>query len=235
MQHHPKTVLLISGKRKSGKDFISENFLNKLGADKTVIIRISAPIKIHWSKLHNLDFDKLLSTDEYKEKYRKDMILWGEQIRHQDYGYFCRAAIEMFDVMQKEIWVVSDVRRQTDVRWFRENFGDTVKTLRLEASEDIRKQRGFVFTSVVDPETLYCDLQSYWCSLSCVVLNNKLLRVCRLISKSQLFGTDFALPLHFFHLALISSMEVLVGFWHARLCFRQFCLTQVLRAPIEFY
>ncbi|XP_063244440.1 phosphomevalonate kinase [Bacillus rossius redtenbacheri] len=161
MQNYPKNVLLISGKRKSGKDFISEKIVNRLGADKTLIVRISAPIKSHWSKLHSLDFDKLSGTDEYKEKYRKDMIQWGEQIRREDYGYFCKAAIDMFGAMQKQIWIVSDIRRQTDIRWFMENFGAVVKTLRLRAGQDVRKQRGFIFTPGVDDVESECGLDHF--------------------------------------------------------------------------
>ena len=36
---------------------------------------------------------------EYKEIYRKEMIKWGEDIRNKDHGYFCRAAIELFEGM----------------------------------------------------------------------------------------------------------------------------------------
>jgi phosphomevalonate kinase len=41
---------------------------------------------------------------------------------------------------------VSDARRKTDLQWFREQFGALVKTVRVSASDDIRKQRGWIFT-----------------------------------------------------------------------------------------
>lgn len=69
----------------------------RIGSDDSVIIKISGPIKSHWAKKLNLDFDGLLSDGKYKEKYRRDMAEWGEEIRNQDHGYFCRAAIDMYN------------------------------------------------------------------------------------------------------------------------------------------
>lgn len=42
----------------------------------------------------NLDFKELLSDGPYKEKYRKDMITWSDEVRARKYGYFCEAAME---------------------------------------------------------------------------------------------------------------------------------------------
>lgn len=42
----------------------------------------------------NLDLKELLSDGPYKEKYRKGMITWSDEVRKQDYGYFCKAAME---------------------------------------------------------------------------------------------------------------------------------------------
>lgn len=51
---------------------------------------------------HGLDFDELLGAGEYKEKYRADMIQWGEKQREKDPGFFCRVAIK---AAQQPIWV----------------------------------------------------------------------------------------------------------------------------------
>lgn len=42
----------------------------------------------------NLNLKELLSDGPYKEKYRKDMITWSDEVRKQDYGYFCKVAME---------------------------------------------------------------------------------------------------------------------------------------------
>lgn len=64
----------------------------RLGTDAE-IIRISEPIKSHWAKEKGLSLDGLLGDGPYKEKYRKEMIIWSDEVRAKDAGYFCRAAI----------------------------------------------------------------------------------------------------------------------------------------------
>ena len=97
----PRRVLLFSGKRKSGKDHLTEYLLKFLqerelntqngndisevkkvsDARNVVIIRISGPLKRCYAENNGLDFETLLSADTYKEKHRLDMIKWSEEIR----------------------------------------------------------------------------------------------------------------------------------------------------------
>ncbi|XP_075218540.1 phosphomevalonate kinase isoform X2 [Lycorma delicatula] len=145
--NHPKIIFLVSGKRKAGKDYISNLLLKRIGEENAVIIRLSAPIKSHWAKVNNLELDELLGSSEYKENYRKAMIEWGENVRRNDYGYFCNAAIEMTkDTEKKPVWIISDVRRKTDLKWFNENYSNVIKkTVRVTASDEIRQERSWTF------------------------------------------------------------------------------------------
>ena len=93
---------------------------------------------------HNLDFDKLLDATEYKEKYRADMITWGEERRRKDPSFFCQLATS--DGTDKKVWVISDARRRTDIEYFRQNHSGATLTVRVECDNTIREQRGFVFT-----------------------------------------------------------------------------------------
>lgn len=72
---------------------------SRLGLQRSTIIRLSGPIKTHWAKLQNLNLDQLLGNGTYKEKYRIEMCEWGENMRAKDKGYFCRAAIDMYNGM----------------------------------------------------------------------------------------------------------------------------------------
>lgn len=96
MNKNPELILLFSGKRKSGKDFITDLLLEKFDKELAVIVKISGPIKSYWAQTNNVALDELLSSGETKEQYRKDMIIWSEQLRNQDPGVFCRQAIEMY-------------------------------------------------------------------------------------------------------------------------------------------
>lgn len=67
----------------------------------------------------------------------------------------------IFSATDKPIWIVSDIRRKTDIKWFKENYGDLLKIIRITADEETRKQRGFHFQVGVDDVTSECDLDDY--------------------------------------------------------------------------
>ncbi|XP_040394547.1 phosphomevalonate kinase isoform X3 [Cygnus olor] len=140
----PRAVLLLSGKRKSGKDFVAEQLRSRLGPAVCCVLRLSAPLKERYAEEHGLDFQRLLDASTYKETYRQDMIRWGEEKRRADPGFFCRTVVEG---VAQPVWVVSDTRRLSDVEWFRDVYGDAVQTVRVVASEETRKRRNWVFVA----------------------------------------------------------------------------------------
>ncbi|KAK7604395.1 hypothetical protein V9T40_005581 [Parthenolecanium corni] len=158
---NPKIVLLFSGKRKSGKDYITDLLISKLDPNQAIVLKISAPIKSFWAKSNNLNFDHLLSASSYKEQHRRAMIDWSEEERCKDPGIFCRQAVEMYEAVEKPLWIVSDVRRPTDVTWFKESYPSKINTIRIDASEETRRKRGWTFTSGVDDEPSECGLDDY--------------------------------------------------------------------------
>lgn len=130
----------------------------RLGHDDAEIIRISEPIKSAWAEAKNLNLQELLSDGPYKEKYRKEMIVWSDQKRAEDYGVFCRGASSK---ITKPLVIVSDIRRKNDIRWFRETFGDRVKLIRIECDDKIRARRGWKFEEGVDDIQSECDLDDW--------------------------------------------------------------------------
>ncbi|XP_004693831.1 PREDICTED: phosphomevalonate kinase [Condylura cristata] len=154
----PRLVLLFSGKRKSGKDFVTDTLQSRLGSDVCATLRLSGPLKEQFAQEHGLNLQRLLDASAYKENYRKDMIRWGEEMRQADPGFFCRKIVK--DVSQP-IWLVSDTRRVSDIKWFREAYGAVTQLVRVVASEQSRRQRGWVFTPGVDDAESECDLDNF--------------------------------------------------------------------------
>lgn len=154
----PRLVLLFSGKRKSGKDFVSEELQSRLGANVCAILRLSGPLKKQYAQEHNLNFQRLLDATTYKEDYRKDMIRWGEEKRQADPGFFCRKVVEG---ISQPVWLVSDARRMSDIQWFQETYGPLTRTVRVVAEEKSRQQRGWVFTPGVDDAESECGLDNF--------------------------------------------------------------------------
>ncbi|XP_063432200.1 phosphomevalonate kinase-like [Mytilus trossulus] len=156
MDKIPEIVIVISGKRKSGKDYVASLMCNRIGKHLCSSVQLSGPLKKQYAEDHNLNFEKLMDSSEYKEKFRIDMIKWGEDKRTEDPGFFCRLAISKEDL--KTIWIITDARRKTDVEYFKENYTDKTFTVRVCANESIRESRGFIFTPGVDDAESECGL-----------------------------------------------------------------------------
>ena len=68
---HVKKVIVLSGKRKSGKDFLGEKLGEHLNA---TLLHLSEPLKLRFAEIHQINGDELLNSSAYKENYRKEMI-----------------------------------------------------------------------------------------------------------------------------------------------------------------
>ena len=153
----PRVVFVFSGKRKSGKDHVADLLQQRIGKDKCAVMRLSGPLKEIYAKDHGLDFEELLNSSGYKEIHRAKMIKWGEEKRDQDPSYFCQLATEGEEA-EKRVWIISDARRKTDIVYFKEKFCERTRLVRIVANDDVRKRRGFVFTSGVDDAESECGL-----------------------------------------------------------------------------
>jgi phosphomevalonate kinase len=123
-------------------------------------MRLSGPLKAQYAKDHGLDEKRLLDESEYKEMYRKQMIKWGEEMRCKDPGYFCRLAIEqVMNYQQFPVWLISDARRPTDLKYFQSKYHTL--TVRIHASEETRRSRGWVYTEGVDDVESECALDGF--------------------------------------------------------------------------
>eukprot|EP00127_Corallochytrium_limacisporum_P003717 Clim_evm49s152 gene=Clim_evmTU49s152 len=155
-----KRIYVFCGKRKSGKDYVTD-ILNGILGNSCVIVRLSGPLKKAYAVEHNLDYERLLGTSEYKERYRADMIVWGEEKRDKDHGYFCRLALADAIKPGIDTVIVSDARRQSDMDWLKTAFGGRMTSVRVFASEQVRIGRGWTFTNGVDDMPSECGLDRY--------------------------------------------------------------------------
>ena len=150
-------AIVFAGKRKSGKDYCSDRLLALIGDEVAEIGRLSGPLKKAYAEEHDLDYAELLTASSYKEQHRARMITWGEERRNADAGFFAR---KVLTAASKPILIISDARRPGDVAFFQDNV-PTVITVRVEASQETRKQRGWAFASGVDDAESECGLDAY--------------------------------------------------------------------------
>jgi len=166
----PKVVIVLSGKRKSGKDFIARKILNLFGEENCHTVHLSSPLKLEYAKIHNLDYKELMTSGSYKEAHRKSMILWGEQMREEDPFYFSKKAT---DSLKAPAWIVVDARRPIDIQYFQKNFPGKIVLVRIKACEEVRKSRGWIFTAGVDDQDSECALDYLDDAHNCnVIVNN---------------------------------------------------------------
>ena len=151
----PSLIIVISGKRKSGKDFIALKLSEQIGNDQCNILHLSAPLKRQYADLHGLSYNDLLSSSQYKETYRKSMILWGENQRKKDKFFFCKLCVQE---ASRLVWIVADARRPVDIEYFKTNFHNCTVLVRIVASDKTRASRGWEFVAGVDDSNSECAL-----------------------------------------------------------------------------
>jgi phosphomevalonate kinase len=160
-KQQPHVLLVFSGKRKSGKDYIcdklTKNLKGLLGDQVKVLqITLSAPLKKVYAIEHNLDYEKLLDSSNYKEKFRLDMIKWSDEKRAVNPYAFCEKAIEDAELCDDKrekrllVYIVTDARRRTDLDYFKTSYSNQVKSVRVKASDIVRTQRGWIYTTGFD-------------------------------------------------------------------------------------
>lgn len=167
---NPKLVIILSGKRKSGKDYVAD--LMSKTIKNCAIFRVSGPIKKQYAIEHGLDFSELLSSSSYKENYRKVILKWSEEIRAKDPNYFLRIAIEEANAVQFPIWLLPDARRVVDIQYFFDEFPSSqIITVRIVTDENIRIRRGWFYTDGIDNAETECGLDD-WKNWSIILQNN---------------------------------------------------------------
>ena len=122
-------IIILSGKQYSGKDTAAKILLQNLTDFKR--IGLGDAIKIEYGEQKGLTFEEI---EKNKAQYRQDLINLGNKRRSEDKDYWIKKVIKM----QGNI-IVPDVRVKRELEFFKEA---NAITIRVEASREIRAQRG---------------------------------------------------------------------------------------------
>ncbi|XP_019412395.1 PREDICTED: phosphomevalonate kinase [Crocodylus porosus] len=128
----PRLVLLLSGKRKSGKDFVAEQLRSRYRPGGRGHGGVE-PVPARPGGIHSPHRYGTGGRSQYRPGWDLQSVPAGE-------------------------WVVSDTRRPSDVAWFRAAYGPAVRTVRVQASEATRTSRGWAFVAGVDDAESECGL-----------------------------------------------------------------------------
>ncbi|XP_038958269.1 phosphomevalonate kinase isoform X1 [Rattus norvegicus] len=115
----PRLVLLFSGKRKSGKDFVTERLQSRLGGNICAVLRLSGPLKEQYARLVS-DTRRMSDIQWFQEAYgaltQTVRVVASEQSRQQRGWVFTRGV----DDAESECGLDSF----GDFDWVIENHGD---------------------------------------------------------------------------------------------------------------
>jgi len=143
---HVKKIILLSGKSKSGKDYIAKKLVENLPA----------------LLLHINEYRKTSGDVESSDTVEKNMIKSEEEKYREDPTIFCRMMIEQNDqlCLSYPIWIIDDVKYHTEIEFFKKYFNDCLLFVRIEASNDIRQKRGWNFQMDSNDSQSECQLDT---------------------------------------------------------------------------
>jgi phosphomevalonate kinase len=176
-------VILISGKRLSGKDttglLIAQQLNHYFNIEHVgghpgfgiVNVNFADAIKREYAKKNNIDLDRLLSDRQFKESHRDALIKFGREARANHKGIWVEALFDGLNLKtnpQNMIVVISDLRLFSEIiavpAYFRSDpqLANTIKlkiiVVRVECTNEVRQLRGWRFEESKDNDLTELEL-----------------------------------------------------------------------------
>lgn len=152
-------LLLVSGKRFSGRDYSVHRLSSLLPYAKTYTFAYFA--KIDFCKEHNLKPSIFLSNTnkQIKETYRKDLISFSEKerIKHQKWARLLALVISQD---KPKYAIIGDFRFMSEYLYLKAYF-DTIFTIRINAPISLREARGFKYDHEIDSSPSETELDEF--------------------------------------------------------------------------
>ena len=148
-KQQPKLLVLLSGKRASGKDYVA-NLLDKAFSERGFKVCRTALGNINkqiYANLVGIEVEQLLNDRAFKEEHRVAMIEHHTK-RNADDPEWCLKLVFQ-KAVDSDIMILSDLRTFADLIWFQKQKIPLI-LLRINASDSARKERGWDPSPVKD-------------------------------------------------------------------------------------
>ena len=141
----PMRVILLSGKRASGKDYIANKIQQSFEKLNWKVHRTSLGIlnKQIYAKKHHIDVNRLEKDRCFKEEHRLAMIRHHTDMDKLNPEWAVESVLQSAEDEKADILLVSDIRRLKDLEWFQKNSPINPILLRIDADNESRLQRGW--------------------------------------------------------------------------------------------
>ena len=134
-----KTIILLSGKQRSGKDTAAK-FMSEKGFKRVAFADV---LKEEVSTAYGITLDRLDNLKNTTEQYRSLLISWARCRTMTDPLYFVTKALIEVDKSDDEFIVITDFRFKHEKEMLHKFFPDAgVLTVRIECDDTVRKSRG---------------------------------------------------------------------------------------------
>lgn len=159
-------VILISGKRASGKDFVGsmvEAQLKALGV-RAHRAALGAVNKRAYAAKAGVSLERLLHDRAFKEQHRVTMVAHHTARNRADPEWCLKQVVASAEEAGAQVLVLTDLRTRQDLAWFEARAkaqGRELVLLRVEASDAARAARGWDKHEVKDALVTEVDLDSF--------------------------------------------------------------------------
>lgn len=165
-KQQPKLLVLLSGKRASGKDYVA-NLLDKAFSERGFKVCRTALGNINkqvYANLVGIDVERLLNDRAFKEEHRVAIVEHHTKRNSDDPEWCLKLVFEK--VVGSDIMILSDLRTLADLIWFQKQKIPVV-LLRINASDGARKECGWDPSPVKDMLHTETDLDNFkeWSAL----------------------------------------------------------------------
>eukprot|EP00698_Gefionella_okellyi_P000885 TRINITY_DN10772_c0_g1_i1.p1 TRINITY_DN10772_c0_g1~~TRINITY_DN10772_c0_g1_i1.p1 ORF type:complete len:194 (+),score=34.32 TRINITY_DN10772_c0_g1_i1:186-767(+) len=155
------TILFVSGKRCTGKDYLATKLQEKFRF--AVILQFAELLKRDFALAADLDYDKLVNDREYKEQHRTEMTkFFHQQIAANPHKYHEALCDE---VPKHRFIIVSDFRFPEERDFVTAHVQQMqlrtrIVSVRVEADEHTKQSRGWTYNERIDTDVTETSLDN---------------------------------------------------------------------------
>ena len=153
-------VIIISGKRCSGKTTLAEKIYNIFKNNTSIsIMPIANSLKQSFCKFYNIDYDSMINNYDIKQQNRKLLLKFAKN-KQKIYGneYWIHDLLQSIPQHIKII-IIPDVRRIYEIYEIKKQY--VTIAIRVEVPQWVRKKRGYIYDKYIDLNIFETDLDNY--------------------------------------------------------------------------
>jgi len=152
-----RRVILVCGKRLSGKDWFIGQLVRLLGA---VHFSPTTEFKRDVCRKYSLDYGRLQSERAYKEQHRHLLVSEFRASNERAPREYDERVVQLICAESGPRLILVDVRLRAQVEFYMRELLNRAECVlvRVRASDEVRARRGFAYTAGVDDEAAETDL-----------------------------------------------------------------------------